>query len=332
MEALQKQPLAFSSDPSLIAASSRLILETQDGAMLNLEVFDRDHETSSSSQTADPRRMPVLLVVPGVCESIETKGIQAIVKAARECRFRGKVVVMELQGHGLSSGPKCLCPDFDRLVRHVMEAIELLVKTWGNTIQLFLTGTSMGGALILYAAQALTTTTTSNTIITTNVIQGVAPIAPSVGVDPSILPPRPLIYGLSVLAYVAPKLKVSLAPYEDPSHYNCPSTTKRNYQGHWPLATSKMLLDLTATKAPRDIQQGKLSLSKVPCVLVIAGAKDIAVPLDSIQTFYKHVECDNKQLKQLPQAGHDPLFESESANEVTKTLFDWIDQSLLSSE
>ena len=85
------QPLAFSSDSSLVAATSRLAVETKDGALLNVEIFEKGDA-------------PVLLlVIPGICESAETKGVQALVAYSE---YQGTVAVLELEGHGLSSGTR----------------------------------------------------------------------------------------------------------------------------------------------------------------------------------------------------------------------------------
>jgi fermentation-respiration switch protein FrsA (DUF1100 family) len=154
----------------------------------------------------------------------------------------------------------------------------------------------------------------------------VAPIAPAVGVDEK-LPPSPIVLGLKMMTYTAPTMKLSLTPYEDPTHYNLPSTTKRNYQGHWPSATSKMLLDLTATKGLGDIQAGHLSWANVPHVLVIAGDNDRAVPLTAIESVYAALQSEQKQLLVIPKA-YDLLFQSKPAKNITNALFDWIEQAL----
>ena len=62
MDALQKKPLAFSSDSNLVAATSRIPLVTKDGTILNIEVFDDNTNDKSS----------ILLLTHGVCESAET--------------------------------------------------------------------------------------------------------------------------------------------------------------------------------------------------------------------------------------------------------------------
>ena len=183
--------------------------------------------------------------------------------------------------------------------------------------------------MAVYAAEKISNGSSSSNSGQSSVnVMGVAPIAPAVGVDSNMLPPSPVVLGLKIMAYMAPAVKLSLTPYEDPTHYNLPSSTQRNYKGHWPLATSKMLLDLTATKALGDIQAGNVSLSKVPSVLVIAGDRDQAVPLPAIESFYAALTSETKQLMVVPKAGHDLLFQSKSAKKITKALFDWMEQSL----
>ena len=88
-----------------------------------------------------------------------------------------------------------------------------------------------------------------------------------------------------------------MTPLEDPSHYNCPSTTIRNFSGHWPLATSKLLLDITSHIVPSDIQSGTLNLVKAlatiaekrtsptPIITVVSGDKDPVVPIEAVRYF-----------------------------------------------
>ena len=273
---------------------------------------------------------PIILFLPGVCESAETKGVQYLFQ---EAKHRGatlsgtsgvRVAVLESLGHGLSSGTPCLCPDFDQLVDHVLEAINLL-QEHHPSVPLFLSGSSMGGALAVYTAEALSNDKNSNFV-------GVAPIAPAAGVDPNMVPPAPIVAGLNIMAYLAPTSKLRLTPYEDPSHYNLPSSTVRNYKGHWPLATSKMLLDLTSKRVPGDVEKGLLSLQNIPNVLVLAGEKDQAVPLSSIERLYEGIRCPTKRLIVIPKAGHDLLFQRKPAQKITKELFDWMEQCLASRE
>ena len=322
---IAKEPLAFSKDKSkeddstvLIAATSRLILETSDRATLNIEIFDTDKDIVPSY---------ILLFLPGVCESAETKGIQYLFEEAKQRKASSstslsiRIAVLESLGHGISSGTPCLCPDFDQLVGHILEAATLLQEQFPS-VPLFLSGNSMGGALAVYAAETLSNNPHSKLI-------GVAPVAPAAGVDPKVVPPSPLVLGLNILAYVAPSSKLSLTPYEDPSHYSLPMSTQRNYTGHWPLATSKMLLDLTSTRFPGDVEKGLLALPKVPNVLVLAAEKDQAVPLSSIERMYENIACPKTKLVVIPKAGHDLLFQRKPAQKIVKELFDWMEQCLV---
>jgi pimeloyl-ACP methyl ester carboxylesterase len=266
---MMSHPLAFATannDEDLIAARYRLVFEAQDGEYLNIEVFggeeDGAHET-------------LLVVIPGVCESAETLGVQAIVTAASSIT----VAVLELPGHGLSTGKRCVLREFDALVTTVVSAVQFIMEQL-NPDHTFLTGYSLGGVLSIYAADHL------------DELVGIAPIAPAVGVAPQAVPHWSIVGGLQALACLAPTLQIpSLTPYEDPSHYNCPSNTQRNFTGHWPLATCRTLLELTSHRGPNDIATpGLLTLKSTPDVLVIAGAQDHVVPLRCIQDFYQQVE------------------------------------------
>jgi alpha-beta hydrolase superfamily lysophospholipase len=307
-EELMSQPLAFANandDEELIAATSRLVFEAQDGEYLNIEVF---------GEVALATNKTLLVVIPGVCESAETLGVQAIVAAASSIT----VAVLELPGHGLSTGQRCVILEFVPLVTTVASAVQFIMEQL-NPDHTFLTGNSLGGVLAMYAAAHLDP-----------LVLGIALIAPAVGVAPEAVPHWTIVGGLQALASLVPTLQVpSLTPYEDPSHYNCPSNTQRNFTGHWPLATCRTLLDVTSHRVPNDIATpGQLTLKSTPNVLVIAGARDSVVPLQCIQEFYQKVESTNKHLKVVSRAGHDLLFQPKFSKQITQALMDWIQRCL----
>ena len=306
MDELQRKPLAFSSDKSLISASSRIPLETSDGQLLNVELFCYSNANGES---------PILLHAHGVCESNETLGLQAIVEAAR---FVGvKVAALELEGHGLSDGN--MNGSFEKHLRHVLEFVGHSMRATGADAPYFLCGNSLGGVLSLYAAEVISG---DRDAYPPN-FKGVATICPAVGVDPRVVPSEPVVFALSVLSGIAPSLQVALTPFEDPSSYSCPPDTDRNFEGHWPLATSKMLLDVTSKMVKADLVTGKLSLKSANNVLTIAGKKDHTVPFDVVKAFHDFVSPTSKEFFPA-NAGHDMMFRENSAKVATDRLFSWI--------
>ena len=104
-----------------------------------------------------------------------------------------------------------------------------------------------------------------------------------------------------------------MTPIEDPSHYNCPSTTKRNYAGSWPLGTSKLLLDITSIIVPNDIQNGTLNLMMIrrnkkkkqqynavvpTTIMIISGDKDPVVPIEAVRNFVSTTMTQNQEQQQ----------------------------------
>ena len=309
-EELLQKPLAFSASPNLVHASTRIPFQTEDGVLLNVEIF-ADEETKDS---------PILLAVHGICESIETLGIQAIVSGARERNVR--VVCLELSGHGLSSGKKCVCPSFEKILDHVLQFVKYAVPKLRKDVEVpyFLTGSSLGGSLCAYASQRIST----NIADFPSNFKGLALLAPAVGVDAAVVPPSPVVQCLRILSCVSPSAQTPFTPYEDPTHYNCPENTNRNFSGHWPLATSKMLLDVTSNTIPNDIMEGKLSLENVGAVVVIAGEKDNVVPVVAVENFYNAVNATKKELVRIKNAGHDLMFRKSSSDVAVQKIFDMI--------
>ena len=316
MKSLQNKPLAFSSDKSLVAASSRKPLSTKDGSLLNVEIFDSNTNDDS----------PILLFTHGVCESAETLGVQAIVAAAKEHKV--KVAVLELEGHGLSSGQRLVCGSFDRLLGHFLEFVKHSVPVLRGTASssssseapFFIAGNSLGGALSIYAAEEMS----KNVFSYPSNFGGLATICPAVGVDKHAVPSPLIVKCLSLLSFVAPAAQLSLTPLEEPESYNCPADSERNFAGHWPLSTSKMLLDVTSSRIPYDRKNGDLPLQGIKHVLVIGAEKDHVVPIDEITAYFKQIKSSDKKLVAVPNAGHDILFKKEFSKIVTETLFEWI--------
>ena len=297
-----------------MSASSRSPLSTTDGSLLNIEFFEAN--TSEGS--------PVLLVTHGVCESAETLGIQAIVSEAMKRSV--KVAVLELEGHGLSSGRRLVCGNFDKLLGHFLEFVNHSVPALRgrSNAPFFIAGNSLGGALAIYAAEEIS----KNKNVYPSNFKGLAPIAPAIGVDHRAVPSAPIVQCLKFLSCIAPAAQIPLTPLEDPTHYNCPSDSRRNFSGHWPLSTSKMLLDISSSRVDKDRKDGKLSLRQVDNVFIIAAEKDQVVPIEPISSFYKEIEIDpaQKSFFPVPNSGHDLLFQRKSSKLVVVALFDWIDR------
>ena len=129
-----------------------------------------------------------------------------LVQSALACGWQ--LTVVELEGHGLSEGPRAVCADFERLVRHVTEAIpvalEAAPKAWA------LSGNSLGATVAAYASERLTEAQALT-------FCGSVLFAPAVGVDERVVPSAPLVMGLRFLAAIMPDQGLFLTPYEDPS-------------------------------------------------------------------------------------------------------------------
>lgn len=324
LEVLEKQPLAFSSGGNnLVSATSRLPFVTADGsAVLNVECFFFEDKENEPPLNLSPA--PIILYVHGVCSSAETLGVQNIVSQAKKKNYR--VTVLELEGHGFSSGARAVCGDFMRLVQHVTEYVKHVLTTLSKqeksrTIPFILCGNSLGGVLMSYAADIISRSLAEYP----GRFMGVALIAPAVGVDKSAVPHPVAIGALKIFSYLAPSATVSLTPMEDPISYASPKNSTRNYHGHWPLATSRMLFDVTNETVKRDIQNGTLSMNKVNSLIIFAGEKDDIVPYEAVQEFHESIGAREKALINVPDAGHDLLYQAPFANEIVNQIFQWME-------
>ncbi len=267
--------------------------------LLNVEFF------------GDPSWPRILLFVPGVCESAETWTVQNLVRICASRKWR--VAVLELEGHGLSEGSRGLIgSSWSRCIRQVkafcahaldidMAQKRVLSDDEPKNLRFVLCGASLGGALVAYATQNILEDEGFSRL---GFFSGTLLLSPAVGVDPLVVPPPIVVTCLSVLSCILPSVGIEGAtPTEDPSHYNCPPWTNRNFRGAWPLGTSKILLDITSKRLPNDVKSGLLNMLRTKskhAILVISGSKDPVVPIQAVQNFVdemktKAEQCDRQQ-------------------------------------
>ena len=284
----------------------------------------------------------LLLFVHGVCESAETWTVQNLAKICASRQWR--MAVLELEGHGLSEGARgVMGTSWSRNVRqvtafckHALKVDQLQkrqLKKDSPYRKFVLVGASLGGALAAYASQAL-----SSNDETFASFVGTLLLCPAVGVDPSVVPPPFVVKALKGLSWIAPTIGIKGAtPTEDPSHYNCPPHTTRNFQGAWPLGTSKLLLDMTSHRIPNDVDTGELNLLSVSrkttnhIIAVIAGDKDYVVPINAVRNFVNgmktHAEKNgentacttNIEIVEIKKGDHGLLAQSLEDSEITKS-------------
>lgn len=324
--------LAFSGadpDQELVCAKARSpFLFGNGGATttLNVEWFGSNDQKEGSAQNSSDSNWPILCFVHGVCESAESWTVQHLAVACRENHWR--LSVLELEGHGLSSGKRSVCGDFEILVKQVEAFVRhaLSIQDCNEAIPFALCGVSLGGALAAYAADNITKS--MNQVPLFHRFLGVALFCPAVAIAPEAIPPYPIVFALRLLSLVAPSTGI-MTPTEDPSHYACPSSSTRNFSGRWPLATSKMLLDVTSTKVHTDQRiHHTLTMEKVPSLLVIAGEKDQIIPLDLIREFVDHAKLADKWLEVIPKADHGILVRPKTAKIGVGKLFEWLIERL----
>ena len=319
--------LAFSgadNDQEIVRAKARspFLFGKSGGTTLNVEWFGSNEDSAEDSDSS----WPILCFVHGVCESAETWTVQHLAVACREKQWR--LSVLELEGHGLSSGKRSVCGDFDILVDQVEAFVRhaLSIQDCNEAVPFALCGASLGGALAAYAADNIAKSMNQEPLFQR--FLGVALFCPAVAVAPEAIPPYPIVFALRLLSLVAPSTGI-LTPTEDPSHFACPPSSTRNFSGRWPLATSKMLLDVTSTKVLMDQRiHLTLTMETVPSLLVIAGNKDEIIPVDLIREFVDHAKLEDKWLEIIPKADHGILVRPKTAKICSQKLFEWLTERL----
>ena len=281
-------------------------------AVLNVEMFGGDDDSD----------WPYLLFVHGICESAETWTVQRLAIACKENKCR--LAVLELEGHGLSTGKRSVCGSFERLCHSVNSFIQHIISGKDSGISFVICGSSLGGILAAYGADFVMKKRKEPGSPFQKFL-GAIPIVPAVGTAPEAVPSAPIVRALSIFAAIAPSTGI-LTPKEDPSHYACPANTQRNFKGQWPLSTSKMLLDVTSSTVKTDLSQGRLIIDYP--LLVIAGEKDRIVPLKSVEEFFCSAQSKNKSMFVIPKGDHGLMVEERTAKIAIQRVFEWIKTEL----
>jgi alpha-beta hydrolase superfamily lysophospholipase len=254
---------------------------------------------------------PCLYFFHGIMESAETVTVQRLAAHASTSGWR--LVVLEHEGHGLSSGPRGVCGDIERLVRHATEFVH--ASQCEGPGRFALCGHSAGATVAMYAADALACT---EELRTGSHLLGAALVAPAVGANPDMVPRALVVAALRVVAWVAPNARPPVTPIEDPSHYAMPPDSTRNFAGRWPLATARMLLDL-GPQVASDRANGRLVLD-FP-LLVVAGKGDRVVPLAAVEAVFAGTPGSVEML--CVRGGHQMVAE-KGGNEVVAQVFEWL--------
>ena len=250
-----------------------------DGADLHYEVWEPDGSVKGT-----------LYHSHGVCESNETTNTQRLVQRAVARGWR--VVCLEHDGHGLSSGARAVV-SVDRCV----QLFEAFVRSRLGEGAWALSGASMGANVVMYAAQRLSSL---------DGYVGTVLFGAAVGVDPRGVPPAAL----------------GATPVEEPDGYALPADSTRNFRGHWPLVTAKELLDATRD-AIADAKASKRGLDAAR-FLVVHGAQDHVVPLSCVQEFLAAARLPPEALRVVKKGGHD-LTGGQGGDEACAVALDWLD-------
>ena len=216
--------------------------------------------------------------------------VQTMAEAAVRAGWR--LVVLEAVGHGLSSGARGVCGSFAQLVTHAVGFItefdrDLIVKDRLHApfAQRYQHRRRAGRVRCRQAARRCGLQLTARRCRALRTLRGVSPEA---------VPPRrsTLRFVLSLRSRPRTLAWLKATPYEDPSSYNAPSESTRNYRGHWPLATCRMLVDVCEGVAA-DQAQGALAL-RFP-IIAFSGAEDHVIPVGAVSAFVEAAESADKQ-------------------------------------
>jgi len=235
-------------------------------------------ETWAPQDRSEPPSIDVIYL-HGVCESADTLPVRNLAAAVLHRGWRLRVP--EHHGHGDSDGRPGLIHSFDVTVDDAAEYIGHCLSAENAAPSFALIGHSLGATVAAYLGGRLREQYGARFL-------GAVLLAPAVGADPAMLPPAPVIALLRVVSWMAPALRLPATPFEEPAGY-CASDPPpgRNFRGHWPLGTSKVLLELTSERVPRDCLDGGLLRSApaaFPAVVAI-GRGDAMVPQETIEAF-----------------------------------------------
>eukprot|EP01025_Chloroclados_australasicus_P059070 TRINITY_DN7457_c0_g1_i3.p1 TRINITY_DN7457_c0_g1~~TRINITY_DN7457_c0_g1_i3.p1 ORF type:complete len:353 (+),score=37.90 TRINITY_DN7457_c0_g1_i3:94-1152(+) len=248
---------------------------------------------------------------------------------AKHLQQKGFVVVCyDLRGHGKSGAVDGLRGYASSFNVHVEDLLAVLQWTSERHVglPLFIFGESMGGSIVL----SLMTQHADADVV--KAVQGVALACPVLQINPKLLPPRPVLAVMGAVSLAFPKLPL-------------PNEVEKTFEdafGDKDFAAEARHDPLVVFDPPRlrDISTLISALRRMlPLArkmqtpwLIIQGQLDTRIEPRHAVEFHVHSTCEDKTLKQYPDAHHQMFQDIEDVTQRAMTDFsEWfLDRANLS--
>lgn len=262
-----------------------------------------------------------VLGVVGVCHGFTDHCHGLLLDLAYKlCGDGYAVVMMDVEGHGLSDGIHCAIHDFKALAVDLCDFfLDQLNLSLFDKKPFFLYGVSMGGANVFN----LCTLPECNKL--QKRINGAILSAPMVKIADEMKPPNVVINALKFLGDIFPFAPVTPVPdilikcFKEASVYRRAKMHPLHYNKKPRLKTGIVLLEAT-----EDINTRMEELS-VP-VLLLHGGDDVVTDPKMSEVLHDRCSSKDKTIKIYPGAWHEMLFgePKEVREKIYRDLMNWI--------
>eukprot|EP00736_Rhodelphis_marinus_P005287 Rmarinus@m.21060 len=226
-------------------------------------------------------------------------------------------------GHGRSAGLPGYIEDFQHLVDDALALMELVSSHYGGNcghssgngvaedcVPKFVWGESLGGAVTTFMGHRRP-----------DLVHGFVLQAPMLAIDPSLVPPQPVVSLLRAVNWMVPWLAavpgdssaLTEKCYKDPKHRELAYQDSRRYHGRQRLNTALQCMEACGQIA--EIQRE----IEVP-FLVVHGADDSVTTPESSRQFYEEAASEVKTYKLYEGAMHSLLSDADVKDSVYEDI------------
>ena len=296
-----------------------MIFTNKNGNQIN--VIESDY----NSLLIKEQRKGIMISVHGIGSHFQNIGYKFKYNLEGRSKFFSELDLLsyaiELEGHGLSQGERCCIYNFDDLVEDVKKLIDIL-KEKNQGLPFYLTGFSMGGAIIVHLC-----------IKYPKLVSGIVLIAPMCGISDSMKPSKPVEYGLRFLLYFFPTKQ--WVPGSDDEFLNKCSKNEEykslkrmdtiSYKSNQRLTTAFQCLMAC------EFIKNNSHLFETPLIL-FHGNNDLVTDYNISHKFFNRISSKDKKFITLDQGYHNLLIQNDDKDEtpeiVMQKLKEWLNQRI----
>ena len=273
-----------------------------------------------------------IIAVVGICHGYaDHSNVNLTEFALRLCKHGIAVLLIDMEGHGLSDGLHGLIPDLDKTTEDITSAFynQMNQLAFKNK-PFFIYGHSMGGAIACNMCTSRSGYMNTKALYTEH-IRGCIVVAPMFAVCSNIRPSSCMKWMLALLSYFAPHMPIYFSADLSQYFYNNSNnqTTKTyeskhksdplTYMGKLRVGTAMAMIVLMEYLSKQTIH------FTTPILILHGTADQITCPNASTE-FYNQCSSTDKTIHLYPNGNHDIVNEDDEVimNQAHRDIVEWI--------